>query len=97
MGKEIKKVAVLGAGVMGSQLSAHLSNTGIPSLLFDLNQDLADKGLAAALKLKPAPFFNPKTAGLIQPCNYERHLDLIGEADWVIEAIPERLDWKREL
>ncbi|HGY56691.1 MAG TPA: 3-hydroxyacyl-CoA dehydrogenase/enoyl-CoA hydratase family protein [Caldithrix abyssi] len=97
MNKEIKKVAVLGAGVMGSQIAAHLSNAGIPSLLFDLNQELAEKGLQMALKLKPAPFYNPKTADLIELCNYDDHLDRLGEADWVIEAIAERLDWKQQL
>ncbi len=97
MNKEIKKVAVLGAGVMGSQIAAHLSNAGIPSLLFDLNNELAEKGLQMALKLKPAPFYNPKTAELIELCNYDDHLDRLAEADWVIEAIAERLDWKQQL
>ncbi len=97
MENKIKKVAVLGAGVMGSQIAAHLSNAGIPSLLFDINQELAEKGLATALKLKPAPFYNPKTAGLIKCCNYDDHLKLMAEADWVIEVIAERLDWKQAL
>jgi 3-hydroxyacyl-CoA dehydrogenase len=93
----IKKVAVLGAGVMGSQIAAHFSNAGIPVLLFDMNQELAEKGLQKALKLKPAPFYNPKTAGLIQCCNYDEHAELLREADWIIEAIAERLDWKKDL
>ena len=93
----IKKVAVLGAGVMGSQIAAHLTNAGIPVLLFDMTQELAEKGLQAALKLKPAPFYNPKTASLIQCCNYEDHVELLRDADWVIEAIAERLDWKKDL
>jgi len=95
--KEIKKVAVLGSGVMGSQIAAHLANAGIPSMLFDLNQELAEKGLQAALKLKPAPFYNPKDAKLIAPMNYDQHLEHLQEADWVVEAIAERLDWKQEL
>ncbi len=95
--KEIKKVAVLGAGVMGSQVAAHLANAGIPSMLFDLNQELAEKGIQNALKLKPAPFYNPKDAKYITPMNYQDHLQHLREADWIIEAIAERLDWKRDL
>ena len=95
--KEIKKVAVLGAGVMGSQIAAHLANAGIPSMLFDLNQPLAEAGIQNALKLKPAPFYNPKDARLITPMNYEQHLEQLKEADWVVEAIAERLDWKQDL
>ena len=95
--KEIKKVAVLGAGVMGSQIAAHLANAGIPSMLFDLNQQLAEAGIQNALKLKPAPFYNPKDARLITPMNYEQHLEQLKEADWVVEAIAERLDWKQDL
>lgn len=94
---KIEKVAVLGAGVMGSQIAAHLSNAGIPSLLFDMTQAMAERGLKNALELKPSPFYNPKTANLITPCNYDEHLDKIGEADWIIEAIAERLDFKRAL
>ena len=94
---KIKKVAILGAGVMGSQIAAHLANAGIPSLLFDLNQELAEKGLQAALKLKPAPFYNPRDIKLITPLNYEDHLEQLGEAGWVVEVIAERLDWKQDL
>ncbi len=95
--KEIKKVAILGSGVMGSQIAAHLANAGIPSMLFDLNQDLAEKGLQTALKLKPAPFYNPREAKFITPMNYDDHLDHLREADWIIEVIAERLDWKQDL
>src|SRR3990172_8752948 len=68
MTNKIEKVAVLGAGVMGAQLAAHLSNAGVPSLLFDISQDIAAKGKEAALNLKPAAFYNPQTAELITPC-----------------------------
>ncbi len=95
--KEIKKVAVLGSGVMGSQIAAHLANAGIPSMVFDLNQELAERGLQTALKLKPAPFYNPRDVKLITPMNYDDHLNHLQEADWVIEVIAERLDWKQDL
>ena len=97
MATKIEKVAILGAGVMGGQIAAHLSNAGIPSLMFDLNQELADKGVAAATKIKPAAFYNPKTVSLIEPLNYEDHIERLQEADWVIEVIAERLDWKQQL
>ncbi|MFQ5648695.1 MAG: 3-hydroxyacyl-CoA dehydrogenase NAD-binding domain-containing protein [bacterium] len=97
MTDKIEKVAVLGAGVMGAQLAAHLSNAGIPSLLFDISQEVAEQGKRAALTLKPAPFYNPKTAELIEPCNYDDHLDKLKEVDWVLEAVVERLDIKQSL
>ena len=95
--QEIKKVAVLGAGVMGSQIAAHLTNAGIDVLLFDLNQDLTKKGLNFASKIKPAAFYNPKTSDMISICDYEKDLGRIAEVDWVIEAIAEKLEWKKDL
>ncbi len=92
-----KKVAVLGTGVMGSQIAAHLANAGIPSLAFDISQEVAEKGIQAATRLKPAPFFDPKAASLITPCNYQEHLPLLEEVDWVIEAVVERLDIKQAI
>ncbi len=95
--KEIKTIGVCGAGVMGSQLAALFAGAGFEVLLFDLDQKLAEKGLAGALKAKPAAFYNPKFAERITPCNYEDDLERISECDWVIEAIAERLDWKLDL
>ncbi|MCH7679767.1 3-hydroxyacyl-CoA dehydrogenase, partial [candidate division KSB1 bacterium] len=97
MVEKIEKVAVLGAGVMGAQLAAHLSNAGLSSYLFDVSQEVAEKGLQTALKLKPAPFYNPRTAGLITPCNYDDHIEKLREVDWVLEAVIERLDIKHSL
>ncbi|NQV14765.1 3-hydroxyacyl-CoA dehydrogenase [bacterium] len=97
MALKIEKVAVLGAGVMGAQIATHLSNAGIPSFLFDMNQELAEQGLEGMKKLKPSPVYNPKTLELITPCNYDDHLEKISEVDWVVEVIAERLDWKQGL
>ncbi|MFQ6032524.1 MAG: 3-hydroxyacyl-CoA dehydrogenase NAD-binding domain-containing protein, partial [Candidatus Zixiibacteriota bacterium] len=97
MKQKIEKVAVLGAGVMGAQLAAHLSNAGVPSYLFDISQELAEKGIQSALNLKPAPFYNPRTVSLITPCNYDDHLEKLKEVDWVLEAVIERLDIKQSL
>lgn len=93
----INKVAVLGTGVMGSQIAAHLANAGIPSYNFDLTAEIAEKGAAFAKTVKPAAFFTKKDAKLVTVCNYETDLEKIRECDWVIEVIGERLEWKHDL
>jgi len=99
----VKKVAVLGAGVMGAQIAAHLVNVRVPVVLFDLpakegpKNGIVLKAIDNLKKLKPAPLGVPEDAELIQPANYEEHLALLGECDLVIEAIAERMDWKLDL
>jgi len=95
--KSINRVAVLGTGIMGGQLAAHLSNAGIPVYAFDMTQEVAEKGIAFTKSIKPNAFYNPKNIDLITPMNYEKHLQKISECDWIIEAIAERLDWKQSL
>ena len=97
MNKKIEKIAVLGSGVMGSQIAAHVANAGLPVLLFDMNQELSKKGLESALKIKPNAFFAPKCAELVKPCNYEDDLSKLSTCDWVIEVIAERIEWKTDL
>ncbi|GAB4327486.1 MAG: 3-hydroxyacyl-CoA dehydrogenase/enoyl-CoA hydratase family protein [Calditrichia bacterium] len=97
MSQPIQKVAVLGAGIMGGQIAAHLANAGIPSLLFDISQEAAEKGKAALPRIKPAPLYSPKYIEKIEPCNYDEHLERLGEADWIIEVVVERLDIKKQL
>ena len=99
----VKKVAVLGAGVMGAQIAAHLVNVKVPVVLFDLpakegeKSGIALKAIANLKKLKPSPLGSQADADLIQPANYEEHLDLLKDCDLVIEAIAERMDWKQDL
>ncbi len=99
----IKKVAVLGAGVMGAQIAAHCVNAGIETLLFDLAakddpaNGLIDKAIANLGKLKPAPLATVQTAALLQARNYKDNLDDLTSCDLIIEAIAERLDWKEDL
>src|SRR4051794_22712912 len=99
----VKKVAVLGAGVMGAQIAAHLVNVKVPVVLFDLparegpKNGIVTKAIEGLKKLKPSPLGVPEDAALIQQANYEEHLGLLGECDLVIEAIAERMDWKLDL
>ena len=99
----IRKVAVCGAGVMGAQIAAHCVNAGVPVVLFDLpakegdKNGIAKKAIAQLRKLKPAPLGTPELADLITPANYDDDLAQLAECDLIIEAIAERLDWKRDL
>ncbi len=94
---EIKKIGVLGAGVMGSQLSALFANASIPSYLFDLNKEIADQGLKKAIDLKPNPFFHQKRIKYIQTFGIDKDLEKISECDWVVEAVVEKKDIKLNL
>ncbi|MEP7275953.1 MAG: 3-hydroxyacyl-CoA dehydrogenase NAD-binding domain-containing protein, partial [Betaproteobacteria bacterium] len=99
----VRKAAVLGAGVMGAQIAAHFTNAGIPVILFDLPakegdpSGLATRAIAGLVKLEPAPFAAKERATSIAAANYGSDLALLAECDLVIEAIAERLDWKRDL
>ena len=99
----VKKVAVLGAGVMGAQIAAHLVNCRIPVVLFDLaakdgpKNGIVTRAVEGLKKLKPAPLGVAEDAALIQQANYEEHMDVLKECDLIIEAIAERMDWKTDL
>src|SRR5436190_17573453 len=104
--KRIHKVAILGAGTMGSRIAAHLANAGIPSFLLDIvpagadassRNKIAIPGLEAARKAKPAAFFEPSLASLVTPGNFEDGLKRVGGVDWIIEAVVEDLEIKRTL
>jgi len=102
---QIRKAAVLGAGVMGAAIAAHLANVGIPSLLLDIvppgaGQDrdkVAHTGLEKAMSARPAAFYNKKAAKLVTIGNIEDDLGELSSVDWIIEAVVERLDIKRSL
>jgi 3-hydroxyacyl-CoA dehydrogenase len=99
----VRKVAVLGAGVMGAQIAAHCVNAKVPVVLFDLpakegpKDGIVLRAIENLKKLNPAPLGNPDDAALIQVANYDDHLALLQECDLVIEAIAERMDWKHDL
>lgn len=99
----IRKVAVLGAGVMGAQIAAHCANAGLAVLLFDLPAGdenpnaIATKALAGLKKLEPAPLADRERVQYIEAANYATDLARLQECDLVIEAIAEKMAWKLEL
>ncbi|MFC5743317.1 3-hydroxyacyl-CoA dehydrogenase/enoyl-CoA hydratase family protein [Dyella tabacisoli] len=99
----IRKAAVLGAGVMGAQIAAHLTNADVETVLFDLpakdgpKSGIALKAIENLKKLSPAPLADKDRAAAIIAANYDDDLDHLKDVDLVIEAIAERMDWKLDL
>jgi len=101
---DIKKVAVIGAGVMGAGIAAHVANAGIPVVLLDIVPEgatnrnvIAEGAVQKLLKSDPAAFMSKKAAKLVTTGNTEDDLGSLGECDWIIEAVIERLDIKQAL
>src|SRR3954468_10065805 len=113
MSIRIRKVAVLGAGVMGSGIAGHLANAGIPSLLLDIvppkpaegeatgTRAFRDKFASSALiqlgKAKPAPLFTARATGMIEIGNFDDDLHRISECDWVVEVVKEDMKVKQAI
>jgi len=99
----IRKVAVLGAGVMGAQIAAHCANAGVPVILFDLParegdpNGIAKKAIDGLRKLDPAPLASQDCAQFIDVANYGSGLEQLRDCDLVIEAIAEKMEWKLDL
>jgi 3-hydroxyacyl-CoA dehydrogenase len=93
----IRRAAVLGAGTMGAQVAAHLANAGIPVRLLDVSATAAREGLMRARSAKPDPFFTADAIRLISTGDFDSGLPSLAGTDWIIEAIVERLDVKRDL
>ena len=99
----VRKAAVLGAGVMGAQIAAHLVNANVETILFELPAEQGApnasviKAVEALKKHEPAPLSGTAKAAAIQPANYGQDLALLADCDIVIEAIAERMDWKKDL
>jgi len=98
----LRRAAVLGAGAMGSRIAAHLANAGVPVLLLDLAQPgaeitLAAKVIASLLNARPAAFYDPASAALITPGDFDLGLPQIENCDWIIEAVSEDLAIKQAL
>jgi choline dehydrogenase-like flavoprotein len=111
MSYNIQRAAVIGAGIMGAGIAAHLANAGIPVLLLDIvapdaqnatdrtaRNRVAQTGLERAIKAKPASaFYTQKSVKLVTVGNTEDDLAKLGEVDWIVEAVFEQLDIKRDL
>jgi 3-hydroxyacyl-CoA dehydrogenase len=93
----INSVAVLGAGTMGAQIALHCANAGTPALLLDLDARVARDGLEKARRLKPDPQFTPNAYRLVTTAGFDDGWPLLKNADWIIEAVVERLDIKQQL
>jgi len=100
----IKKAAVIGAGVMGAGIAAHIANAGVPVILLDIvpkdgdnRNAIAEGAIKKMLKTEPAPFMSKRAAKLVTPGNIEDHLDWLSDCDWIVEAVIERLDIKQDL
>jgi 3-hydroxyacyl-CoA dehydrogenase len=108
--QRINKVAVLGAGTMGARIAAHFANAGLPCVLLDIvtpdaaqssdkaaRRKLVSGGLEAAVKSKPAAFFEKGLERLITIGTFDDDIKLLADADWIIEAVAENLEIKRGL
>jgi len=102
--QRIQKVGVLGSGVMGAGIAAHVANAGVPVVLLDIvpqgaanRSVLAIEAIERLKKAKPAPLMSPERARLITPGNLEDDLKLLADCDWVIEAVVERVDIKQKV
>jgi 3-hydroxyacyl-CoA dehydrogenase len=101
---EIKSVAVIGAGVMGASIAAHVANAGIKVRLLDIvkpgannRNEIAEAAIEKLKKMDPAPLMGSRAIRLITPGNIEDDLEKLGEVDWIVEAVIERLDIKQGL
>jgi 3-hydroxyacyl-CoA dehydrogenase len=94
---DIRSVAVLGAGTMGAAIAAHAANAGLAVELLDLDQEATQGGFERMLAARPAALASPRLAERIRLGTFEEDLDRVGDADWVVEAIVERLESKQEL
>lgn len=104
MVKEIKKAAVIGAGVMGSGIAAHMANAGIQVLLLDLPQSglgkknkLTEDAIEKMKKADPAPFMSGDAVKRVTPGNTDSDLEKLADCDWVVEAIIEKIEYKHDL
>lgn len=109
MKRVINKVAVLGSGVMGSQIACHFANAGFAVLLLDIvskdapvddktaRNAIVDKALKAALKMKPSPIYLPEFAARIRTGNFEDNMKDIANCDWIIEVVIEKLEIKKQV
>jgi 3-hydroxyacyl-CoA dehydrogenase len=94
---EIKKVVVIGSGTMGSGIAAHLCNANVPVTLLDLTTEISEKARDRIFKSKPPLLLDKSQINNIQVGNIEDNFEVVKEADWVVEAVVERIDIKHNI
>ena len=108
--RAIRKVAVLGSGVMGSRIACHFAGIGLQVLLLDIvpkeeaasikmaeRNKIVNDALGAAIKSNPSPVYNKNVIKKITTGNFDDDMKKIGDCDWVIEVVVERLDIKKQI
>ena len=95
--REIRKVAVIGSGVMGGGIAAQVTNGGVPVLLFDMTREIAAAAIERLLRTEPAPFMVAANARLMSPGGIDTDLEQLKDCDWIVEAIVEKAEVKRNL
>ena len=93
----INKVVVIGSGTMGSGIAAHLCNANIPVVLLDLKTEIADKAKERILKSRPPLLFDKTKINSLKTGNINENFDNVDDADWIIEAVVERIDIKHSI
>ena len=94
---EIKKVVVIGSGTMGSGIAAHLCNANIPVILLDIKTEIAEKAKERILKSRPPLLFEQSRINSLKTENISDDVDNVSDADWIIEAVVERIDIKHQI
>jgi 3-hydroxyacyl-CoA dehydrogenase len=94
---DIRRVAVLGAGTMGAAIAAHAANAGLAVDLLDLDREAVQGGFERMLAARPAALASPRLADRIRLGTFEEDFERLADADWVVEAVVERLEPKQEL
>ena len=94
---DIKKVVVIGSGTMGSGIAAHLCNANVPVTLLDLTTDISEKARERIKKSRPPLLIDKSKIDNINVGNINDNFNVVSEADWVVEAVVERIDIKHNI
>ena len=94
---KINKVVIIGSGTMGSGIAAHLCNANIPVVLLDLKTEIVEKAKDRILKSRPPLLFEKSKINKLEIGNISENFGHISEADWIIEAVVERIDIKHNI
>ena len=94
---EIKKVVIIGSGTMGSGIAAHLCNANIPVTLLDLKTEISEKARDRIYKSRPPLLIDKSKINNINIGNINDDFNIVKEADWIVEAVVERIDVKHNI